>query len=303
MPTFRRTWRINLTNKELKNYGGQALIEGILMRGKKYVVAAFRKPDGKIHIESEKLTGIYKSRYGQMPFIRGLVILWDSLSLGIKYLTISANLQTEEEEKIEGPALLFSLTISITFAALFFFVLPSLLIELLKNFFIIGPTYVNIIEGILRLILLVSYIWLIGFSKDIARVFGYHGAEHKTINAYENGEQLNLDNISKYPVAHARCGTSFLLTLVVISIVIFSLLGELSFFMRIVSRIAAIPFLSMIAYEIIRWLGSHQENPIVRIITTPNLLIQNLTTREPEPDMIEIALYAFNKLLELEEQV
>jgi uncharacterized protein YqhQ len=289
-----------MDKKELNNYGGQALIEGILMRGKKYVVASFRKPGGEIHIESEELTGIYKSKLGQLPLIRGLVILWDSLYLGMKYLTISANLQTEEDEKIEGAALFFTLAISILFAMFFFFILPLGLREFLNKYLDLTPLLLNIFEGLFRLLLLVGYIWVIGFSKDISRVFAYHGAEHKTINAYEKGVEINQNNVKQFPLAHPRCGTSFLLTLVVISILAFSLLGELTIIMRVVSRILAVPFLAMISYEVIRWLGTHQSNPFVKFVTYPNLLLQRLTTREPDTNIIEVAITAFEKLLVLE---
>jgi len=289
-----------MDKKELNNYGGQALIEGILMRGKKYVVASFRKPDGEIHIESEELTGIYKSKLGQLPLIRGLVILWDSLYLGMKYLTISANLQTEEDENIEGAALFFTLAISILFAMFFFFILPLGLREFLNKYLDLTTLLLNIFEGLFRLFLLVGYIWVIGFSKDISRVFAYHGAEHKTINAYEKGVEINQNNVKQFPLAHPRCGTSFLLTLVVISILAFSLLGELTLIMRVVSRILAVPFLAMISYEVIRWLGTHQGNPFVKLATYPNLLLQRLTTREPDTNIIEVAITAFEKLLVLE---
>lgn len=289
-----------MTKQELKHYGGQALIEGVLMRGKKYVVAAFRKPDGQIHLEQEELTGIYKSKFGQLPFIRGLAVLWDSLFLGMKYLTLSANLQTDEDEKIEGPALVITLLFSIVFAVFFFFVLPSLFVEILKRLVDFSPFYINLIEGLFRLLLLSGYIWIVGYSKDIARVFAYHGAEHKTINAYESGVEINRENVMNYPLEHPRCGTSFLLTLVIISVIVFTLVGELSFSMRILSRIISVPLIAMIAYEIIRWLGAHQDNPFVKVLTYPNLLLQKLTTREPEPKMVEIAIASFERLLELE---
>ena len=294
-----------MTDKEksMNYYGGQALIEGVLMRGKKYVVAAIRETGGKIHVENEELGGIYKSRLSEIPFFRGLTVLWDSLSLGMKYLTLSANLQTEEEEqKIEGASLYITVFFSTVLAIGIFFVIPSLLVELVKRAFNFPPILNNLIEGMIRLFMLILYIWGIGKSKEIARVFAYHGAEHKTINAFEQGKEITLENIREFPLAHPRCGTSFLLTLVIISILVFSLLGEMNLFERVVSRILLVPFLAMISYEIIRWMGNHLENPFVKFLTKPNLLLQRLTTREPTDDMMEVSITSFKRLLELEGQ-
>jgi len=288
------------TEEKLPNYGGQALIEGILMRGRSYVVASFRSPDGSIQIESEKLGGINQTKLARLPFFRGLAILWDSLSLGMKYLTLSANVQTGEDEKIEGAALAFTLLLSIAFSIGLFFVIPSLVISLISKFLPLSSFSINLGEGILRLLILVLYLWLIGRSEDIKRVFAYHGAEHKTINAYESGIDMTIENVKKFSLAHARCGTSFLLTLVLISIVIFSILGPMTLFSRIITRILLVPFIAMISYEIIRWMGNNDNNFIVRSLTYPNLLLQRLTTIEPDDEMIEIAISSFNKLLELE---
>ena len=175
-----------------------------------------------------------------------------------------------------------------------------LLVELISRLMKFSPVVMNIVEGIIRLVILIGYIWAIGQSKDIARVFAYHGAEHKTINAYENGIEINADNVKLFPLAHPRCGTSFLLTLVFLSIILFSLVGPLPFFIKILSRIAFIPIVAMLAYELIRWMSDHLENPIVKMMTYPNLLLQKLTTREPSSEMLEVALTSFNKLLELE---
>ena len=284
----------------IAHYGGQALIEGVLMRGSSFVVAAMRKPDNKIHVEFEKLEGIYTSGLVKIPFLRGLVILWDSLFLGMKFITKSANMQAEEDAKIEGPALYFSLFISIILAIGLFFVLPTFIVELISRLLKITPFLMNVLEGFVRLIILIGYIWAIGRSKEIARVFAYHGAEHKTINAYENGVILNAENIRQFPLAHPRCGTSFLLTLVFLSIILFSLVGPLPLFIKILTRIAFIPIIAMLAYELIRWMSNHLENPIVKMMTYPNLLLQKLTTREPSPEMLEVALTSFNKLIELE---
>jgi len=285
---------------KLPSYGGQALIEGILMRGRKYVVAAYRAPDGSIYIEEEKLGGIYKTKLSKLPFFRGLVILWDSLSLGMKYLTLSANIQSGEEEKIEGTALYLTLLISISFSIGLFFVLPSLLIHTMSRFVELSTIVINFGEGITRLLILVFYLWIIGKASDISRVFAYHGAEHKTINAFENNVDINIENVKPFPLAHARCGTSFLLTLIIISIIIFSLLGSMPLWKRIISRILMVPIIAMISYEVIKWMGDNSNNVLVKAVSYPNLLLQKLTTREPNEDMIEIAIKAFNKLIKLE---
>jgi len=289
--------------EKLPNYGGQALIEGVLMRGKHYVVGAFRAPQGNIIVETEKLEGIYQSKIAKLPLFRGLVILWDSLSLGMRFLTISANLQAEEEEeKIEGGSLILTLLFSLALSIGLFFVLPTLITNLIDRLFDLSNFAINIVEGLFRLFILVGYLWIIGLSKDIQRVFQYHGAEHKTINAFESGIKLTVENIKAYPLAHARCGTSFLLTLVILSILFFSLLGPMDLITRIITRILLVPVLAMLSYEVIRWMGNHHDNPLIHAITVPNLLLQSLTTREPDEKQIEVALHSFNTLLSLEEQ-
>ena len=285
---------------KLASYGGQALIEGILMRGRKFVVAAFREPNGAIHIEEEELGGIYKTKISRLPFLRGLVILLDSLSLGMKYLTISANIQSGEEDQIEGASLLLTLLFSLSFSIGLFFVLPSLFIHILSRNFSLSAIAINLGEGITRLLILIFYLWIIGKTKEISRVFGYHGAEHKTINAFENRIDVNVNNVKQYHLVHARCGTSFLLTLVLISIIIFSFLGPMPLWKRIISRVLMVPVITMISYEVIKWMGDNIDNFLVKAISYPNLLLQRLTTREPSEDMIEIAVTAFNRLINLE---
>ena len=288
------------SQSKIPHYGGQALIEGVLMRGKSFVVAAMRKPDNTIYLESEKLEGIYKSNLVKIPFLRGLVILWDSLYLGMKFITKSANIQVEDDEKIEGPTLYFTLLISIVLGVGLFFVLPTFIVELISRIVNLRPLLMNILEGFIRLVILILYIWAIGRTNDIARVFAYHGAEHKTINEYEQGMEISPEIVKNFPLAHPRCGTSFLLTLVFLSILVFSVIGPLPLAVKIVSRIAFVPVIAMVAYELIRWMSDHLDNPVVKIMTWPNLLLQNLTTREPSVDMLAVAITSFNKLLELE---
>lgn len=289
--------------KQLPLYGGQALIEGVLMRGSTTLAAAFRTPDGEIVIQKEQLEGIYKSKIKSIPFLRGLIILWDSLVLGTRYLTISANFQTEEEEKIEGMQLVLTLLFSLAIAVAFFFVLPALISEWLETAFQMHNFWSNLIEGIIRLVFVVAYIWAVGRMPEIKRVFAYHGAEHKTINAFESGTELTVENIQKFSVENPRCGTAFLLTLIVLSIFVFVLLGPLPVLWRLVSRIILLPVLAGFAYEFIRWTGKNQQLQIVKWLMGPNLALQHLTTAEPEDNMIEVALAAFNAMIEQEEKI
>ncbi len=290
------------SESRIPHYGGQALIEGVLMRGRNYAVAAMRAPDGSIQVEQEKLGGIYKTGLAKIPFIRGLVILWDSLYLGMKFLSLSANLQVDDkEEKIEGSALILTLLVSFSLAIGFFFVLPMVIVDLLNRLLQLNNGWLPVLEGFLRLAFFLAYIWLIGFSKDISRVFAYHGAEHKTINTYEDKRELTVSSVSLFPLAHPRCGTSFLLTLVFVSILVFSVLGPKPLLVKIATRVLFVPLLAMLSYEIIRWMGDHLDNPLIRFLTQPNLLLQKLTTREPSPEMIEVALTSFLTLLKLEE--
>lgn len=293
-----------MSSKELRmpSYGGQALIEGVLMRGKNALSSAMRAPDGKIVIYSEKLQGPFKNELFQIPFLRGLIILWDSLIVGMKYLTISANVQANEDEKIGGTSLYLAVLISISFAILIFFVLPVFITSLLANFIQLNTFTNNLLEGLIRLITIIIYLWLISFMPEINRVFAYHGAEHKTINAYEGHAELDVSSVMNFSVQHPRCGTSFLLTLVIFSIILFSFFGEIPFLIKLISRIVFVPIIAMLAYEFIRWLGNHLENPIIRLVAMPNMALQNLTTREPSPEMVEVAIKAFTSLIEFEKE-
>lgn len=285
---------------KMPSYGGQALIEGVLMRGRNHLSAAMRSPDKKVVIKTERLEGIYRNPFFRLPLVRGLTIIWDSLVLGMKYLTISANLQSEEEEKIEGASLYVTVAISILLGVGIFFLLPLLITNLLSHLFYVNTIQMNIIEGLIRLFFIIFYLLIISSIKDIKRIFSYHGAEHKTINAYEDNAALNIISVMKYPTAHPRCGTSFLLTLVVLSIFVFSLIGDIPILIKLISRLVLIPILAMFSYEIIRWMGNHLDHPFVRLLSKPNLLLQKLTTREPTPDMVEVAIAAFKSLQELE---
>ncbi|MFU8827267.1 MAG: DUF1385 domain-containing protein [Brevefilum sp.] len=290
-------------NERMPAYGGQAVIEGVLMRGQHAVAMANRSPNNEIIITHEELSGLYNSKLAKIPFLRGLIGLWDALGLGVRYLTLSANVQTGEEEKIEGPALYFTVAISLIFGIGLFFLLPALISGLLARFVAISAWIVNLFEGIFRLMLLIVYLWAISKMPDIQRVFMYHGAEHKTINAYEDGSELTVDKVAAYPLQHPRCGTSFILTLVLLSILLFSLFGPLPLHWRLLTRLLMIPVLAGLAYEYIKLLSKHLDKPFVQFIIKPNLALQNMTTREPTEDMLEVAIQAFNSMTALEKEL
>ncbi len=288
--------------EKLPNYGGQAVIEGVMMRGAQSVAIAMRSPNQEIVIHTEALSGIYKTRITKIPFVRGLVGLWDALGLGIRALTISANTQTGDEEKLEGIQLYLTLAVSLGIGIGFFFLLPALAGQLGERFLGLSVWWGNFAEGLLRLVLLIGYIWFIGRIPDIQRVFSYHGAEHKTINAFEAGAELTPENVAKFSLEHPRCGTAFLLTLVLLSVVLFSLLGPLPMFWRLASRILLLPVLAGLAYEYIRWTANHLNSPLVRLMVKPNLALQHMTTREPSPEMLEVSIAAFQAMRSHEKQ-
>jgi uncharacterized protein YqhQ len=285
---------------KLINYGGQALIEGVLMRGRKACAVALRAPDGKIVTKIEPLSGIYKTGLAKIPFLRGLVMLWDSLGLGLRALTDSANLQSGEDEKLEGPALTLTLGLTFLVAIGIFFLAPAGVGWLTERFLHWNAWWSNFLEGMLRLLMLIGYIWGIGFMPDIARVFAYHGAEHKTINAYEAGADLTPVSVAKFSLAHTRCGTAFLLTLMVLSLFFFTILGPLSLEWRLISRVLMLPVLVGIAYEYLRWTANNIKSPFVRFIVRPNLALQSLTTREPDEKILEVAIAAFQMMRQAE---
>lgn len=273
-----------------------------MMRGSQAVAVAMRAPDQDIVIHTEPLSGIYQSKIIKIPFLRGIIALWDALGLGIRALTISANTQTGEEEKLEGPALYLTLVVSLGFGVALFFLLPAGIGQLGEKFLGLNTWWSNVVEGLVRLGMLIGYIWVIGLAPDVRRVFSYHGAEHKTINAFEDGAQLTPETVANYSVEHARCGTAFLLTLVLLSVLVFSLLGPLPMGLRLLSRVLLLPVLAGLAYEYIRWTANHLDSPFVRAIVRPNLALQHLTTREPSLDMLEVSIAAFEAMRAQESQ-
>ena len=289
------------------NYGGQAVIEGVMMRGQKHMAMAVRNPNGDIVLHSEPLNPrIYSSFINRVPFVRGFTLLWDALVLGIRSLMLSADIaMSEEEENIDfaGPVAWGSIAVSFTVAIAVFFVSPLLVVGLLDRLFGIPILVQHIIEGSIRLALFLGYIWAIGKLEDIKRVFGYHGAEHKAINAYEQGVDMEPEKVSQCSIVHPRCGTAFLLIVMVISIFVFAFVGNPALWIKILSRIVLIPVIAGIAYEFLKFSAAHPQNPVIKVLIQPGLALQKMTTREPDLSMLEVSIAALNKLLEEEQLV
>jgi len=302
------------------------------MRGSAYVAAAMRSPDGQIIVKTEPLQGLYTRKFAKLPILRGLVLLWDALVLGTRYLVESANAQLENHrdplqtsppidlqpirpiglssegdtkagnnEKIEGATLFSTVGISLFISVAVFFVLPVILGDLAGKVIGASEFLINLIEGIIRLVFLILYVWSIGKMKDIERFFAYHGAEHKTINAYEANVEMTVENIMQYPLEHPRCGTGFLLSVMVISVLVFALLGPLPLIAKIATRLLLLPVVVVLAYEYMRWTANHLDLAIIRALVKPNMMLQRLTTRHPTSDMVEVALTAFQTMLNLEQ--
>ncbi|MFQ6016185.1 MAG: DUF1385 domain-containing protein [Anaerolineae bacterium] len=284
------------------NYGGQAVLEGVMMRGQKVVAVAVRDPSGQIVLHSELIAGwIHSGRWSKIPFLRGLVLLWDTLALGIRSLIFSANVALAEEEEVEfgGPVVWTTLVVSLLFVIGLFFTVPLLITSLIEPY-IPSSLVINILEGLLRLLLFLAYLAGVGLLPDIKRVFAYHGAEHKTINAYEAGVPLDPHLVQNYSTSHSRCGTGFLLVVMVLAILIFAFLGRPPLLLRFLSRILLIPLIASLSYEIIRFGAAHHSNPLLRVALAPSLALQSLSTREPDESMLEVAIAALKKVLATE---
>ena len=282
-----------------RKFVSRAVMEGVLMRGRNALAIAMRAPDGQIIVHTEKLSGIYQSKMAKIPFLRGVILLWDALGLGMKALTISANVQTGEDEKLEGPLLYGTLAFSILLGISIFFLVPYGVGKLSQSLGL-GVWGAAGVEGVFRLVLIGAYMWAVGLMPEIKRVFQYHGAEHKTINAFEAGAELTPENVAKFPLEHPRCGTSFLLTLAVLSILAYSFLHPLPVILQILARILLIPVLAGVALEYIRWMANNLSSPLVRLLIAPNLALQKLTTREPDLSMLEVSIRSFNEMMVLE---
>jgi len=281
-------------------YGGQAVMEGVMIRGPRHMAVAVRAPGGEIVRRGEALGGVYTGAVRRIPIVRGMIVLYETLALGVRALTWSSQVAMgNDAEEVSKTQLFLSLALTLVFVAAIFFAGPVLLTSWISR--VTGNGYVEVAaEGVLRLAMLVAYIWLIGRMKEIQRVFAYHGAEHRTIHAYEHGRELTPATVREYPNAHPRCGTAFLLTVMVISLVLFVLLGTPPIWLRLVERIVLIPVVAALAYEILRLGQRFGERGVFALLYRPNLWLQSLTTRDPDDDQIEVAIAALRYVIELE---
>ena len=276
-----------------------------MIRGQSRAALAVRRPDGVIVRRSIPLESWANSSLRKIAFLRGMLVLLETLIVGMKSLTISANESAAEEDEIKDQefsslAMAGLLTVSITLGIVVFFLIPVFVSRLVEN---VGANNftANIVEGGIRFGLFIAYVWLIGRMDDIKRVFGYHGAEHMVVHAHEAGEPLTIDSVRRFPPAHPRCGTSFLMTVVLVSIIMFMFFPRDPFWVLLVSRIVLIPIIAGMSYEFIRYAGTHQGNVLVRVSSYPNILLQDLTTRQPDNGMMEVALVAIEYAMALDE--
>jgi len=279
-------------------YGGQALIEGVMMRGRDAIAVALRHPDGRIVTATERLdSGFHGNRASRWPFVRGLVVLYETLIVGTRWLVRSASLSAAEEGvELGRGAIAIMLILTLGVAIGVFFLVPLLLATAAAGSNQNGLVQ-HLIEGLIRVGLFVGYLLLIARAPDVRRVFQYHGAEHMSIHALEAGDALTVDNVRKYPTAHQRCGTEFLVIVVALSIIAFSLVGRQDPVVMIGSRVVLIPVIAAVGYEILRAGARHRRNPLVHAILMPGIWVQKITTRQPTDDMIEVAIVSLEEAL------
>lgn len=285
-------------------YGGMAVIEGVMMRGPKNSAVAVRKPDGTIVLEMEELKNISERfPFLKWPLIRGTFVLIDSMVLGIRMLNMSANMSMDEdEEELTATEIFFTGLLAFVLAIVLFVVLPTAIVHFTSQF-LGGVVLQNIVEGIIRITFFLLYVYFISKMEEIDRVFMYHGAEHKSISAYEAGEDLTVENARKFSTLHPRCGTSFLLIVMVISIFVFAMLGEGDLFYRVWSRLAVLPIVAGLGYEFIKLSGKYYGRKWANFLIAPGLLLQKLTTREPDDSQLEVAITALKAVLVNEDNI
>ncbi len=286
--------------KDKLTVGGQAVIEGVMMRGPKLTATAVREPSGKIAVQVKPVNSI-SDRYPilKKPLLRGVVALVESLVIGIRSLSYSAQMAGEEDEQLSDKELAGTIVLAIALACVLFLAIPTGAAKLF-HFLTEDPVFLNLMEGVLRLVIFLLYILAISRAKDIQRVFQYHGAEHQTIFCYEAGLPLTVENVQTFPRLHPRCGTAFLLIVMLVSIFVFAFLGWPSLWERILSRVILLPVVAGISYEIIR-LAGRSKNAVIHAAILPGLWLQYLTTRPPEDDMVEVAIESLKAVLPEEE--
>ncbi|MFC1906121.1 DUF1385 domain-containing protein [Chloroflexota bacterium] len=283
------------------HYGGQAVLEGVMMRGQKHYAIAVRQENKEITTVTKSLANVYSGRVRKIPLIRGIVALVETLIIGVRSLIYSADVfMGEEEIKGKSSLLWLSLLFGIALAIGLFVAIPLLITRFAVDPFITSSVLSNVANGLIRLVIIIAYMWLIGYMKDIRRVFAYHGAEHKTINAYEDGSALELNEVKKYSTAHPRCGTSFLLVVLVLAVVVYMFIGRPVWYLRFAYQLALLPAIAAVSYEIIRLSARCYKNHIVKVLLLPGMFIQKLTTREPDDEQIEVGIAALQIVLDAE---
>ena len=285
-------------------YGGQALIEGVMMRGRDAVAVALRHPDGRIVYATEQLENGFRGKpAAKWPFVRGLVVLYETLVMGTRWLIRSAGLQAEDEGvEIGKGSVAIMLGITAVLGIGLFFILP-LVVATFTAGNIENDLVQHFVEGLVRVAIFIGYLALISRTPDISRVFQYHGAEHMTIHALEADKPLVPDEIRRFPTAHPRCGTEFLVVVILLSIIAFSLVGRQSPLVMVASRILLIPVIAAVGYELLRLGARHRSNPIVKVVMWPGILVQMITTKQPTDDMIEVAIVAMEETLRADGEV
>ncbi len=280
-------------------FGGQAVMEGVMMRSKKHMVVCVRQPNDKILTKTEELHSLSeKYRFLKLPFVRGILALIETLYIGIKGINFSANAAFDEEEVSFGTKeIAIIVAVALSFSILLFSITPFFLTSLLP---LGGGVVFNIVEGVVRLSFLLGYLAAVSLVGDFKRVFQYHGAEHTTINAYEAGVELNVENVRKYSRFHARCGTSFLLIVTSISILLFSLMPSADYLVRLAYRILLIPVISSLSYELLRLSDRYKDSRIMKVLVAPGLALQRFTTRQPDDKMIAVAIKAVKEVESLQ---
>jgi len=281
--------------------GGQAVLEGVMMRGKLNWAVAIRKADGSIYVEEHDLPGKRSAAWRKWPIVRGVLGLIETFALAMKAFGVSAaQIGETEEEQLKPREIALTVVLGIGLAVGLFIVLPAVLTNLVGSTVSDSNLTWNIVDGLLRLAVFFIYIWAVSRIKDIQRVFSYHGAEHKTIHAYEHGLPLTPSYIQRYETLHVRCGTSFLLMVMVIAILVFSMVPAETLILRIVSRIVLLPLIAGLAYEVIKWAGKSPDKPFVKALLWPGLQLQRMTTKEPDDGMVEVAVEAMARVVRKE---
>ncbi|MCL0058599.1 DUF1385 domain-containing protein [Dehalococcoidia bacterium] len=284
-------------------YGGQAVLEGVMMRGPNRMKVAVRRPDGEIVSMADPVSTVYAGRLRKTPLLRGIFALIEALILGVKALTFSAKIaaESELEEELKPGILWATVGLGLVLGVALFVILPMLITHYGIDRLTTSPVISNAADGIIRLLFFITYLALISRIPDIRRVFAYHGAEHKAVNAFEAGATMTVENVQRYSTSHTRCGTGFLLIVMVIAIMVFVFTGQPALWLRLLSRLALLPVIAAIGYELIHLAANHTGNRIVRAVMAPGLALQSLTTRQPDSEQVEVAIAALEGVIETEE--